>query len=442
METLETPDGTKVVLGAIRTTLYPRIEERVKKSAKRAKRLKVDPIELIEGEHFTEIEKKRCVMTGKDYTITHHFTRYTLIGKAPKLSGWKLIASIEPLGDEVIVNTVPGENYTGSRERVARNWSCDHCNTKRFRKELFAVEHDDGRSMIVGRNCISDFLGGKEPEQLATVWALLGMTRDEEGGWGFGGFERERDITEMLTATFKCIALWGWTPRNGGYGTADDAIGATTGTLFDTKGCDAYQAAKVREKQADYEACPVDEYEVSQAIAWAEECDQDEKHTNDYLMNLGAIARNGGCPLSKWGYGCSILSSFRKARDKESQYKARKEATAKQGENSEHFGEIKKRSVYEFTILSTRDIESDFGSSTLYKFEDADQNVAAWFCSGRDLYTDLPLDSEEGWLIANDTCRIRKARAGDTVKVKATIKQHSEFNGVKETQLSRVAAAN
>jgi len=85
--------------------------------------------------------------------------------------------------------------------------------------------------------------------------------------------------------------------------------------------------------------------------------------------------------------------------------------------NSEWMGDIKERlRNIEVTYVSSRDIESYYGLSILYTFK-AGENILVWFCSGKGLPQDIEV--------------------GDSFLLTGTVKDHKEYNGVKQTVLTR-----
>ena len=83
---------------------------------------------------------------------------------------------------------------------------------------------------------------------------------------------------------------------------------------------------------------------------------------------------------------------------------------------SEYFGTIGKREVFTLTVVGRREIESDWGGTTLVMFRDAAGNKAKWFAS------------EAG-----------EFQLDRTLTVKATVKAHDEYKGSRQTELSRAA---
>lgn len=85
--------------------------------------------------------------------------------------------------------------------------------------------------------------------------------------------------------------------------------------------------------------------------------------------------------------------------------------------NSEYIGEIKERlRNLEVVFIKARDIDSFYGITTLYTFK-MGENILTWFSSGKG----LPQDVE----------------VGDTIILTGTVKDHKEYNGVKQTVLTR-----
>ena len=113
-----------------------------------------------------------------------------------------------------------------------------------------------------------------------------------------------------------------------------------------------------------------------------------------------------------------------------SELEARIEKLNKRAEfnkDSAHFGTIGKREVFTLTLEFMRELESEWGVTYLQKFRDAAGNVAVWFGSST-------LDK---WDDATQT--LQTVEIGQVVTVKATVKDHNEREGVKQTILSRVA---
>lgn len=101
---------------------------------------------------------------------------------------------------------------------------------------------------------------------------------------------------------------------------------------------------------------------------------------------------------------------------------------------SKYVGQIKERIQVEATLTGEYSFTKYFGwnevETHIYTFKDEDDNVFVWKTSsviGMDI-----IDHEKG------TCTFDPVRKGDTFTCKATVKDHSEYKGIKQTVVNRV----
>lgn len=135
-------------------------------------------------------------------------------------------------------------------------------------------------------------------------------------------------------------------------------------------------------------------------------------HAVDTPVNYGMI----GIPFDqvcKWNPITKRISVKEDA--KEIADAAKKAAMPKS--NSEYIGEIKQRlrdikAVY----TNCRTVEGFYGVSLCYTFK-VGENILTWFCSGKGIDPEIEV--------------------GETVLLTGTVKDHKEYNGVKQTYLNR-----
>lgn len=84
--------------------------------------------------------------------------------------------------------------------------------------------------------------------------------------------------------------------------------------------------------------------------------------------------------------------------------------------HSEYVGEIGKRMEFKLILQKTNYYESYFGVTTYYTFNDNDGNIFIWKASG---------------------CPLSEIALGTLINIKGTIKEHKEYNGIKETIINR-----
>ncbi len=194
------------------------LQVKIAKLAKKAAKLGLEPITLAVGE-FVDVpvldEDKQP--TG----VIRRIFDVLVSGPTPKLAGWEFVATLEGMEGEVMIRTTPSHN-TKLPTRF-RNYAtvadCEHCKLRRRRAETFVLQHDDGRLVQVGRQCLGDFLGGQNPQAVAAMAEMLwsaceDATAAEEdesgGGGGFGGGSNRVSTIGWLSFVAAAIRKEGW----------------------------------------------------------------------------------------------------------------------------------------------------------------------------------------------------------------------------------------
>lgn len=133
---------------------------------------------------------------------------------------------------------------------------------------------------------------------------------------------------------------------------------------------------------------------------------------NDRSGFIGDMARKVAdlTPLSE-----RMLSALRRTMGEQAAKSATRQAAG-------HVGTVGERETFEVRIMVTRDIETQFGYSTLVIMETREGASLKTFGSGE-------------W------ARNAEANPDVWVSIKATVKAHEEYQGQPQTMLSRVAAA-
>lgn len=125
----------------------------------------------------------------------------------------------------------------------------------------------------------------------------------------------------------------------------------------------------------------------------------------------------------KWGgltegQHAAVLKTIDRAEARAAEWDAKNKARAAADASSVHVGEVGKRQDFALTLERCISFETAFGMLYIHLFRDAANNVVVYKGS-----KDLGLN------------------AGETVALKATVKEHGERNGVKQTILSRPKVA-
>jgi hypothetical protein len=338
----------------------------------------------------------------------------TLDYEIPNIDGWELVAVLDIYStenaSEVMVSAVPDMIVPDEYKNLDRI-SCDHCGHNRYRKKSILIRNiETGEHKQVGSTCVKDFFNGNDPKGFMFMAGILfdhlvANISDEEcfkgGRFNAGGFE----FLEVLNTTAAVVKKFGFTSKKAAW---DYGYQSTADRVWDNLCPPPHMTAD------DYaEATEADLELAKKTLAYFTDIDAGN---NDYLLNIKKIISLGFVPFKYMGFACSMVSSYQRAVEKEAIYKAKK----KLGENSVHVGQIGERlRDIQVKVLSTRDIESDYGLSVLYTFQDDAGNLYKTFYSG------------SSW----------SADVDDVLLITGTVKKHEDFRGTKSTMLNRVAAS-
>lgn len=285
------------------------------------------------------------------------------------------------------------------------------------RNDTYIVRHEDGRFNQVGRNCLKDFTGHQDPAALASYAELLAeigefMSSDEEFEGGAHG-TRYWSLGNLVSLAATVIRIDGWVSRKTAEEQQRQSTASAVSAILNSKGDDRTKLL------AKYEAATEDGALATKAIEWAQNLPSDTG--NDYLWNLRVVASLEIIDSRKFGLACAMVASYAREVEKQNLYRA---SAGKKP--SEHFGVVKKRETFTLTLLGVFPIQNDFGVTNIHRFMDQEGNVAVWFASNGGTLT-TSVDGE-----------VTGPAQGDTVEVKASVKEHSVYNGTKQTILIRV----
>ena len=375
------------------------------------------------GIDFTfELTGNEEIREVKDDSGVAHSLRYVEVmaeGKA-QMEDWMFLATVEhtPKGNIIRSVTdldVPTKYYTSSPV-------CEHCRSNRIRKDTFLVRHTlTGEIKQVGKSCLKDFTHGMNADGIASMMSYLtGLEEAEEWIPSSGLYFPEYfTVEEIARYTAETIRHYGYVRR----GTWED--GRRVDSTFD-RATDFYEASKGHTGHFfpdndryykvldEMKACgfnPESEEAVNQtreALKWVEEVD-DSKST--YLHNLKVTCSLNEVTWKHLGIICSLFPAWNKDLEKQEERKAKVEADSV----SNYVGNIGER--IQFDVKSVRILTSwdtDWGTTWLLKIVDTEGNIYTWKSSGN---------------FPDDVSTIQK--------VIGTVKNHSDYKGVKQTELTR-----
>ncbi len=376
----------------------PGLQDKVTKLNQKVLKLGLEPLRL-------------DVLGSKDEEDAQGFIHKTyevkFVGKPPKLQGWEFVATLTHAPEGNIVRKIPGK--TIPNHYLTAKPCCDHCKKDWIaRRDTYIVKNDKGIYQQVGSSCLADFLHYADPYSYAAVADEMAYLPDQlgnieakghmgEGGQGPGFYRVNTE--KFLATTAAVVDKFGWLSRGdaynkGGVSTADRVIDEMTGRSRDVQVTQAHKD------------------EAKKALAMV----QAVQPQNDYQHNLTTIAKASAFTLKEGaGFAASMLPYYR--REIERQVARQHQAVI--GKGSNFVGEIGER-LYDIpvTVLSIKESEGSFGPSDIVRFLDEKGNVYVWFA------------------VSGKTSQ--QFEVGKPFVISGTVKNHKEWQGNKETILSRV----
>jgi hypothetical protein len=372
-----------------------------KRLSRKASRLGLNPptyrvvSERLERAEIFELNESDRRKIGEEDVIVHDIE---IEGLDPvRLDGWQFAARVETVsGSDNLLFSVPGleipERFSNSGCR------CDHCSTYRNRVETFIVFNaDSGEWLQVGKSCLADFVGNRSAESVASLFRFWGeitldlaKLRDSEiYGWEGGGGGRAHNLLDVVSSSLAAQEKFGWLSRSkafemGGISTADRLMRETFSPSEDN-------LAKAEQIIGYFASLPVTDDETNLA------------------SNSRIIANAGFCSDKSFGLACALPACYEFAVRGE----ARRAEKQLARDRSKYVFEVGQRvKGIEATIKRVVTFDTQWGVSVMTVLEDGEGNVL--------VAKDLGYDEGK-------------------VRFTATVKEHTEYDGVKQTVLLRAA---
>lgn len=347
-----------------------------------------------------------------------------------RANGWTVLAKVEHGDEGNIVTTFGNRKAEPEWFTVAPN--CDHCHANRFRSVTFFVEHEDGTVRQVGRTCLKEYTG-IDPTT-AAMWAEvqdlagrdLDCTSDEWAGYGLTPMY---DVLDILAHASDTVREFGYRRSDDRDSTRETVMMRVTSTTTPPTEEGLAEAQEIIDWLIQRgEKAAADDAELGELwnLYCADGDEGDERYwsrsreinnawdaVGDLERNCITLARGGYAKLSHVGRLAYMPVAFQQFKER----KARAEQRQRDDARSEYVGTVGQRITLRaetVTLLSSWD--GFYGTTWLYKFVDESGNVFIWY--------------------ASYPC---KAESGDIIK--ATVKDHSEWHGVKQTVVTRCRVA-
>lgn len=324
-----------------------------------------------------------------DGYLIHHIH---IVGKYPVYDGYRFLSKIDHV--DRLIYSAP--NVEGSFRQYLSECKCDHCHTDRDRNTTFIIEKDDGSVLQVGGSCLKYYINYKHLASLAAFFELMNEFDDDEWGGSGSAATRYIDLKKFLKLATRTIRDNGYFNSSCEFSTKEEIIG-----MMNNPAMSIYVSEMI--KDTTYDAY------VDSLLQYIANVDVD----TDYVLNLKTIAEREFISERHYGFACSMIPFY-------DRYLQKKRESEKKALTSNHIGEIGVRQTFTAVIDKILSFEGFYGTTFYNIFTDENGNVIAWKGSTK-LHTEDYVFPEEG----------------TKVRFKATIKNHGEYNGVKQTEVSR-----
>ena len=310
-------------------------------------------------------------------------------GNPPILNGWNLVGQLQHINGVVMLHSIPGENIPWEYHNADPS-NCDHCRQNRRRNNTFVVRDANQNFKQVGKSCLKDFTGHTSPEQLvkyaSTLYNFYNDISDYQIVGKYGVTEPNYNLDEFLARAYKIIKEQGFISKS----KSKETLKTATSTFV----LDSFRSNTYIPTDSDLEY-------AQNIIEWVKTNSDDD---SEYMVNLRQLANFGFVSFRTSGFATAMVNTYQQATE------------FKIGETSEYIGEEKDRLELQVYLLETHQSIGFYGHTDIHKLVDENGNIITWF----------------------DNARKGTIETGKIYKIKATIKNHKEFRGMKQTQVNRL----
>lgn len=323
----------------------------------------------------------------------------TISGIAPKLAGWGFLGTIQHTENGNILRVI---NETSIPEiyRTTKQ-VCGHCNKDRNRKDTYLVAHDDGTVKQVGKSCLKDYTGHISPAHLAMLAEFIDqLNRGEDSDYEPNSrFPMEIPSGTFLRYACEAVVVDGayitrkQTEITNGLSTSDYAWMS----LFPPKGTKFSPLSKTEAGEKLFDAVVNSLVEL-----------ESKNNKSDFEHNVLMAWKKGTIERRETGILGAAIMIHEKA--------LLKKIDLKKNMDSNWVGTVKARTEFDVVVTKRLGFETAFGYMTMILMKDQAGNILVW---------------------KTGTGFNESVSVGDELKIKGTIKKHDEYQGIKQTILTR-----
>lgn len=331
--------------------------------------------------------------------VTVHGFEVTINGEPPRYQGWKFLAAVDVVADGVVLRYPPGSTANIRNDQIKQG-ECDHCHTRRARRSTMLVANQDtGQVLQVGRSCLKDFLGHNTNPVFLTADEVTENLRD-----GQASTPTAWDTNSVLAYAYAAVQAHGWAPAS-----ASEYGRVPTRSLVMLALTGGRGAEELRQQLAPH---------LEDATARAPQIRQDLLDgltgATGYQANLLAILRADSVGSRHLGLAVSAINAHQRLQADHQRATEQRQAAR----NVDHAGTIGQKITLTGTVRTAILVNGFTHRSpdNVMLIVDCGTAVAKMVTAAAWAY---PVE------------------VGDQLTVTGTVKAHTEWNGTKQTVLTR-----
>lgn len=263
---------------------------------------------------------------------------------------------------------------------------CQHCGTRHAKRYTFIVKDPAGHMVQVGKSCLKDYCG-IDPAMIAISNEIRDLIVNEYDidSYDFtGSGDYAYDVCDVIAIANDIIKKHGYVKSSENMSTKYRLV-SDYGKMEPSK--DSLKLAN-------------DMREYFSRLDYAD--------LTDYQRNIKSLLAAGYTRTNSFGYLAYAPVAYKQMIEKDARKQMQKETAA----NSNYIGKVGDRitsDIKESKLVTSW--ETVYGYTYLYKFVTADNNTLVWFAS--------------------------RSIDGDPKRITGTVKEHKDYNGEKQTILTR-----
>lgn len=408
----------------LNAALLPVFLKKLEKMNNRATKLGMPLCTATVGDVYEELRGRSSIKPLAGYIVmvsgrpqwAVNMVDVTVSGEAPRINGYEFIATVDLRGESPVVRAVPFTEGADLTPYWSTNCHCDHCNTDRRRNDVLVLrEVDTGKMIQIGRNCAADFFRSADALQQLTVGenVFSSFANDDESGWPNVKADPSISLQALFTQAAAVVRTFGWVST--AQAERDALLSSTKSRVWANLFPWASMPVEDRAFPTEEDAA-----EAAEVIEWLmkEFVGKPEHARSDFERNVVAVIENKDemprARVRNLNFLIWAINGYKRELERRADIKA---ASARV-QDSAYVGKIGDRMTLSLTLRFRKTFDSAYGLRAMCKFTDGNNNAVVWWGTSETAF-DMILDEE--------------------YVVKATIKNHSVYNGINQTDITRVS---